>query len=177
MMVAPCSIKAANTYVAEHHRHHKPVHGALWAVRCVDDNGNTVGVAIVGRPVSRMLDDGHTAEIVRVATNGERNACSLLYGACRRAAKALGYASIVTYILDSEPGDSLRGAGFLNEGLAGGGDWSRPSRKRTTEAPRVKKQRWAVRFTQTLAQKLVPGHIDNSGLVRGDLLRPAANPS
>lgn len=93
-----------------------------------------------------MIDNGTTAEIVRVATDGSRNACSMLYGACRRAAKALGYRKIITYALASEPGDSLRAAGFVNEGLAGGGDWSRPSRKRNTDAPTEKKQRWCVVF-------------------------------
>ena len=80
-----------------------------------------VGVAIVGRPVAPRLDDGLTAEITRVCTDGTRNACSLLYGACRKAAKALGYVRIFTYTLPEEGGSSLRAAGFrLDKTDAGG---------------------------------------------------------
>ena len=99
-------------------------------------------VAIVGRPVSRMLDDGNTLEVNRVATDGTKNACSALYGAARRATFALGYTRLVTYTLPEEGGASLRGAGFKLLGEAGGGSWSRTSRPRVDTAPLQGKFRW-----------------------------------
>jgi hypothetical protein len=77
-------------------------------------------VAIVGRPVARRMDDGETVEINRVCTDGTRNACSLLLGAVRRAARALGYKRVITYTLPSEGGASLRAAGYRFDGEAGG---------------------------------------------------------
>ena len=117
--LVPVSLKAANAFVAEHHRHHKPVTGHKFSLGCVQ-NGRLVGVAIVGRPVSRYLDDGMTLEVNRLCATGEKNVCSFLYGAAARAARALGYGRIITYTLDTEPGTSLRAAGWLCAGTAGG---------------------------------------------------------
>ena len=123
LKLTPISLKDANTFVASHHRHHKPVVGHKFSLGCVQD-GRLVGVAIVGRPVSRYLDDGTTLEVNRLCSTGERNVCSFLYGAAARAAKALGYQKIITYTLDSEPGISLRAAGWSCAGLAGGKQWT-----------------------------------------------------
>ena len=93
-------------------------------------DGQLVGVAIVGRPVSRYLDDGLTLEVNRLCTDGTQNACSFLYGAAARAARTMGYRKIITYILDTENGVSLRAAGWKCAGLAGGRMWTgkrRPS--------------------------------------------------
>src|SRR5262245_36137843 len=134
MTVVPCQLAEANAFVSQWHRHHQPVIGHKFSLAVAD--GDTVrGVAIVGRPVSRMLDDGLTLEVARVATDGCRNGCSMLYGACRRATFALGYRRLVTYTLPSESGASLRGAGWKLLGSAGGGSWSRSSRPRVDKAP------------------------------------------
>ena len=117
------SLRNANAFVSEHHRHHKPVTGHKFSVGCVRD-GRLVGVAIVGRPVSRYLDDGMTLEVNRLCSTGEKNVCSFLYGAAARAGKALGYQRIVTYTLDTEPGTSLQAAGWKCMGLAGGKRWT-----------------------------------------------------
>lgn len=117
------SLADANAFVARHHRHHKPVPGHKFSIGCTQ-NGELVGVAIVGRPVSRYLDDGLTLEVNRLCTTGAKNACSFLYGAAARAAKALGYHKIITYILDTEPGTSLRAAGWVCAGVAGGKRWT-----------------------------------------------------
>ena len=109
--IVPISLAEANQYVSEHHRHHKPVVGHKFSVGCTDGE-NIVGVAIVGRPVARYLDDGWTLEVNRLCTDGTRNACSMLYAAAWRAARAMGYRKIITYILDTEPGTSLRAAGW-----------------------------------------------------------------
>ena len=83
-----------------------------------------MGVVIVGRPVSRYLDDGWTLEVNRLCTNGSRNACSMLYGAAWRAARAMGYKRLITYILESESGASLRAAGWKCIGPVGGLPWT-----------------------------------------------------
>ena len=123
LKVIPISLKDANAFVAEHHRHHKPVVGHKFSIGCALD-GRLVGVAIVGRPVSRHLDDGLTLEVNRLCTTGEKNACSMLYTAAARAARAMGYQKIITYTLDTEPGISLRAAGWSCVGKAGGKRWT-----------------------------------------------------
>lgn len=140
--IQPCELAEANAFVARFHRHHRPVPGHKFSLQVVDESGSVRGVAIVGRPVARMADDGLTLEVNRVATDGCPNACSALYGAARRAAFALGYRRLVTYTLPSESGASLRGAGWRLIGEAGGGSWSRPSRGRIDRHPLQPKLRW-----------------------------------
>lgn len=121
--VCPITLKEANAFVEQHHRHHKPVTGHKFSIGCTDGE-KIVGVAIVGRPVSRYLDDGWTLEVNRLCTDGTRNACSMLYAAAWRAARAMGYHKLITYILDSENGASLRAAGWKCVGQAGGLRWT-----------------------------------------------------
>ena len=123
LKLVPISLKEANAFVGEYHRHHKPVAGHKFSLGCTL-KGQLVGVAIVGRPVSRYLDEGMTLEVNRLCSTGEKNVCSFLYGAAARAAKALGYQRIITYTLDTEPGISLRAAGWTCMGLAGGKRWT-----------------------------------------------------
>lgn len=124
----------ANAFVAEHHRHHKPVVGHIFSLgACL--NGKIVGVVIVGRPVSRMRDDGDTAEVTRLCTDGTKNACSFLYGAAARAAFALGFKRIGTYILATEPGASLTAAGWRLIGKTKAESWSRGNRPRVDKHP------------------------------------------
>lgn len=119
LRIVPVNLDVANDFVRRLHRHNKPVVGAKFCVGVRDDELR--GVAIVGRPVAPALDDGFTAEITRVCTDGTRNAASMLYGACRRVARAMGYDRIFTYTLPEEGGASLRAAGFkLDKDDAGG---------------------------------------------------------
>jgi len=141
LTIVPCFLREANAFVAAHHRHHRPCRGCVCCLSVALD-GKVVGVAIVGRPVSRMLQDGWTAEVVRLATDGTRNACSALYGASWRAARALGYKKLVTYTLPEEGGASLRGAGWKCLGSAGGGSWSRVSRPCVDMHPTQVKMKW-----------------------------------
>jgi hypothetical protein len=139
--VVPITLTAAKAYIAEHHRHHKPPAGGLFAVSAVED-GKVVGIAVVSRPVARMLQDGRTAEVTRLCTDGSPNACSMLYAACWRAAKAMGYRRLLTYILHTEPGTSLKAAGWRLTGIVKGRSWDTPSRRRTDKHPTIDKQRW-----------------------------------
>jgi hypothetical protein len=134
LTVERIGLDEANAFVAMHHRHHKPVIGHLFSIGAALE-GKIVGVAIIGRPVARMRDDGATAEVTRLCTDGTKNACSFLYGAAARAAFALGFKRIGTYILASEPGTSLMAAGWRLIGERGGGSWSRQERPRVDTHP------------------------------------------
>ena len=111
LRLRPITIQDAKRCVARWHRHNDAPKSALFAV-AVEKDGEVCGVAIIGRPIGRGLQDGWTCETIRVATDGTRNACSMLYGAAARAAKALGYRRIITYTLATEPGVSLRASGW-----------------------------------------------------------------
>lgn len=142
LIVVPCELEDANRFVVLHHRHHGPVRGHKFSLAVADQAGAIHGVAIVGRPVARALQDGWTLEVTRVATDGTRNASSMLYGACRRAVFALGYRKLVTYTLNTESGVSLTAAGWRCLGEAGGGSWSCPGRPRVDKHPTQRKFRW-----------------------------------
>jgi hypothetical protein len=128
------TLAEANAFVLAHHRHHKKVRGHLFSIGAARD-GKIVGVVIVGRPVSRRRQNGVTAEVTRLCTDGTRNACSFLYGAACRAAFSLGYKRIGTYILASEPGTSLVAAGWRLICQTPGRSWSQPSRPRVDTHP------------------------------------------
>lgn len=128
--IRPCELQTARTFVGLHHRHNRPPIRCKFSIACYDD-GRLCGVAMVGRPVSRVLDDGVTVEITRNCTDGTKNACSMLYGACCRAAKAMGYRRIITYTLKSEPGTALKASGWIKEHTGSiVRNWDTPSRRR-----------------------------------------------
>jgi hypothetical protein len=137
----PLELNQANDFVDSLHRHHQSVHRDKFRVGAEVD-GKLVGVAQVGRPVSRMLDDGQTLEVVRLCTDGTKDVCSFLYSRCARVAKELGYKKIITYILETENGASLHATGWKEVAVTGGGSWDRPSRKRNTSAPTCPKRRF-----------------------------------
>jgi hypothetical protein len=141
--LTPITLTEAKTFVDRVHRHHRAPQGGsgLFAV-AVSEDDTVRGVAIVGLPVARMLMDGYTAEVLRVATDGAPNACSMLYGACWRAARALGYQRLITYTLATENGASLRAANWRVVGETSGGSWSRPGRPRVDKHPTIAKVRW-----------------------------------
>jgi hypothetical protein len=141
LSLQPVTLREAAAFIALHHRHHKAPRGWKFGVGVARD-GEVVGVATVGRPVSRVLDDGWTLEVNRCCTDGARNAASMLYGACARAARALGYRRLVTYTLASESGTSLKASGWRVLWQTAGGSWSCPSRPRTNKASTEPKTLW-----------------------------------
>ena len=147
MDVVPIKLKDANAFVEQYHRHHKPTAGHICSLAVAEDD-KIVGVAIIGRPVARRLDNGFTAEVLRCCTDGTKNACSMLYAAAWRAVRALGYKKIGTYILESESGISLKAAGWKCLGKCGGGSWDCKTRPRIDRHPIQKK----VRFIQEVPQ-------------------------
>lgn len=130
----PLSFSEAAEFVRQHHRHHTPPVGHKFSIGAILDEA-LVGVVIVGRPVARRRDDGRTLEVTRLCTDGTPNAPSFLYGRAARAAFALGYTRIGTYILKSEPGTSLRAAGWHCIAETPGRSWSVPSRLRIDKHP------------------------------------------
>lgn len=142
--VVPIFQDEARAFVKSHHRHHPPPVGSIFQLAASCD-GKIIGVAIVGRPVARKLQDGFTAEVTRLCTDGTPNACSMLYAAAWRAARAMGYKKLITYILDTEPGTSLRAAGWKEIGRAGGKSWNVPSRPRVDKSP----QQMKIRFERS----------------------------
>jgi hypothetical protein len=118
------------------HRHHQPVPGHKFSVGVADEDGVLRGVAIVGRPVARHFDNGQTLEVNRTATDGTRNANSMLYGAAARVAFGLGYTRLITYTQEGESGSSLKGAGWKPIAVRPANNgWSVPSRPRDDKHP------------------------------------------
>lgn len=113
LTIVPITFKAACNFVAQHHRHNKPPRGHKFSIGVCDDDGELRGVAMIGRPIARALDDGLTAEVNRTCTDGTPNANSALYGAAWRIASAMGYRRLVTYTQEQESGSSLTAAGWM----------------------------------------------------------------
>lgn len=143
--LVPVTLKEAREFVAQLHRHHDPTVGGRFAIGAALE-GRIVGVAIVGRPVARSLNDGWTAEVARLCTDGTDNACSKLYAAAWRAWRAMGGRRLVTYTLPSEGGASLRAAGWSVVAEVRGREWDTPSRSRVERAgvQTLDKLRWEV---------------------------------
>jgi hypothetical protein len=144
LLVAPCTNEAAKAYVDTFHRHHGSSVQARFSVAAVDETGLVRAVAMVGRPVARLLDDGWTLEVNRLASDGCPNACSLLYSAARRTAKEMGYRKLITYIREDEPGTSLRAAGWKFEEVIRARSWNMPGRPREDKTEIVRRGRWSV---------------------------------
>ena len=141
LTLMPIPQREAQEFVNRYHRHHSASRGGKFSI-AVTLAQNIVGVAMAGRPVSRVLDDGFTLEVSRVCTDGTKNACSKLYSACMRAGKAMGYTRFITYTLPEEGGASLRAAGWTSVGEAGGGNWNTKSRPRVDTVLDQTKIRW-----------------------------------
>ena|SRR5688572_25608638 len=139
--LTPITFDEACAFVSDHHRHHKPPRGWKFGTS-VWDGDKMVGVVMVGRPVSRHMDDGETLEVTRLCTDGTKNAASMLYGAAWRAAKALGYKKLITYTLAEESGVSLSAAGWKSVRKTRGGSWNSRSRPRVDKAPTGQKTLW-----------------------------------
>ena len=149
LRVRPLTLDQANSAVRELHRHHKPVVGHRFSIGAFDGD-RLCGALIVGRPVARCTPAYSVAEVTRLATDGTKNACSILYAAAARACQAMGFDRIQTFILDTESGTTLRAAGWeCDEIVSDGGDWncaSRPGRR--IDQPIIGKKRWSRTFRE-----------------------------
>lgn len=120
MIAVPMELKDAQDYINTYHRHHQAAHRDKFRIAAMED-GKIVGVVQVGRPVARVLDDGNTLEVLRLCSDGTKNVCSFLYSKAAKVAKEMGYTKIITYILESETGTSLKASGWHCEAVNVGG--------------------------------------------------------
>jgi hypothetical protein len=141
LQLQPITKGEADVFIRQHHRHHQPAVGWKFGIG-LNDGAKVVGVVVVGRPVARHNDNGRTLEVTRCCTDGTKNAASMLYGAAWRAAKALGYLRLITYTLATEPGTSLRAAGWSCLYEVQGRSWSCDSRPRVDKHPLQNKLAW-----------------------------------
>lgn len=142
LKTVPVTLAVANDFVESEHRHHPRVVGHKSSIGVVDDDAQLRGVAILSYPKARRIDRNQIAEVTRVATDGCPNACSALYGAMCRLQKAHGFEKAITYTLLTEPGTSLRAAGWRAVSVTEGGSWSRTDRPRDDKHPTGRKIRW-----------------------------------
>lgn len=144
LRTVPVTFAQARQFITDWHRHHRPPVGHKFSIGVADEHDVLVGVAVVGRPVARHLDDGHTLEVTRVATDGTPNSGSILYAAAWQAARALGYRRLITYTQAGETGASLRAAGWrVVAARPPSPGWSRPSRPRADHGvDRIARLRW-----------------------------------
>jgi hypothetical protein len=146
----PWTVKQAVPFVARVHRRLPKVQGALWAI-CVERDGDVVGAALVGHPSRKLAEEG-ILSVLRVAVlEDQRNACSMLYGGCARAARAMGATSLVTYTHLDESGVSLKAAGWVDGGLTDGGSWDRAKRPRLPGVDEAAKRRWWAPWSERVA--------------------------
>jgi hypothetical protein len=147
------NLKDANKFVGHHHRHSKAVQGHKYSLCLVDKKtSDRVGVVIIGRPLSRYLDDGKTLEITRLCViKNKKNVCSMLYGRAAKIAFLMGFETIITYTLEKEEGISLKASGFDFDGLTKWSKgWSIRNGKQLTltgqnKIPEGNKKRWIKR--------------------------------
>lgn len=142
LQLKPISIRDAKLAVRQWHRHLKQIQGARFAIAAHKD-GRLVGVALVGNPPARLAQDGLTAEVTRVATDGTPNACSFLYARAKRAAQALGFVRVKTKTRPDESGASLRAVQAEHQGRTRAQQWDRPSRRRGASES-IPKERWEL---------------------------------
>lgn len=167
LYLRPWTVKRAKPFVEDVHRHLPKIQGARWAISVRTRPGVVIGCALVGDAARLLMQDHETGEmddvslaVLRVAVlEGYRNACSMLYGACSRMAKASGADNLVTYTLPDEPGTSLRAAGWVKDGTTAGGEHDRPSRRRPKAVNAGPKTRWWAPWSRRVARSdgLLPG--------------------
>jgi len=157
LRIVPIELSEANALVLRWHRHHKEAQGHRFSIGAYDTKkGELVGAAIVGRPVARLVNWRTTVEVVRLVSDGTKNACSILYAASARIAKELGYEKIQTYILDTETGVSLLASSWVCEAISTGGGNGWHSREgRRDDQPKNIKQRWSKVLNPPVSREIV----------------------
>ena len=161
LSVVPITLALANDFIDQLHRHHKNLNTHKFSLGCVN-SGVLVGVCVVQRPCARKRDDGQSAEVARLCTDGTRNACSILYAAAARTAREMGFWRIGTYILESELGTTLKASGWKYTHMTetDGSGWARPASKRdngrVVYAPLERKKHYQLQFRENLVEYRLP---------------------
>ena len=145
LRVRPITRSAAFAWVGREHKHLPPPAGWLFGV-AVESDGALCHVVVLGRPTARALQNGLTAEVTRAASPKTHaptpHAASKGLAAITRAALALGYTRLVSYVSADEQGTTYRAAGWWPTAITDGGEWSRPSRSRKAAVQPCRKVRW-----------------------------------
>lgn len=172
LRLRPWTVKAALPFVRNVHRRLPRIQGAMWAIS-LRSGVDVVGVALVGHPARLLCEDDQTLSVLRVAVlEGTPNGCSMLYGACARAAQAMGAKNLITYTHLDEPGTTLRAAGWVDGGITSGGEADRPSRSRMPAVDASPKRRWWAPFSQRARSALA----DGTATLRAGAATPACPP-
>lgn len=154
LRLRPYPVKLALPFCKLVHRRQPKRQPGMWSV-AVLEYGELRGVAIVGRPTARMLDDGFRLEVLRVAVQeGVKHACSMLYGSCSRTARGMGCTDLLTYLHADESGVSLKAAGWVFMGMTKGGEHDRPSRPRAAVVDAEPKQRWFAPWSAMVQERM-----------------------
>jgi hypothetical protein len=133
MRIVPLNLKDANLFVSHFHRHNRKVQGAKFSIGLMKGD-ELIGVAIAGRPIARLSDDGKTLEVLRVCTKeGHKNATSKLYARIKRIAQLMGYIKIITYTLNTESGSSLKAIKAVPVAVVYPSSWDRTDRRRENQ--------------------------------------------
>ena len=153
------SLVEAKAFIGEHHRHNAPPVSWRWG-HAVYNGHELIAVAMVGRPVARMIDASKVVEVNRLCVNHELDseltwkACSMLYTAAAKEAERRGFEKVITYTLETEAGTSLRYARWKPEHTTRAQSWNRGARKRTDKAPTCRKIRWARHLKPVVVPKV-----------------------
>ena len=157
--IRPCDYATARAFVSENHRHNTAPNGHKFSIACYDGD-RLCGVCMVARPIARMLSDGFTLEVTRCCTDGTRNACTMLYGAACRAAKALGYKRIYTYTREYEPGTRLKASNWECDGTTSGHAWTSSRYDIVNAQTEMQLDGLPKRWDRTIPEKKIRWHKD-----------------
>ena len=151
LSVIPLSLKEANEFVTKYHRHNKKCAGHKWSIGAIFKN-ELVGVIIVGRPVSRKLDNRFTLEVNRncVLDNAPKGTCSFLYSKAIKIWQSMGGKKLITYTLKTESGSSLKAVNFNKETTVQkfkkNTGWTTRANRIWQEVQSIPRIRWAKEF-------------------------------
>jgi hypothetical protein len=150
LRVVPVTYRTARGFLRTHGRHGQP-QGHKFSIGLATASGNLAGVAMVGRPAARDLDDGRTAELTGLCTDSARSAYPALLAAAWRIARAMGYHRMITYLRADEPGIKLRAAGWrpIVVRTVSRGDDRPARRRRPSGTERTARALWQVAVADT----------------------------
>jgi hypothetical protein len=152
LRVVPVTLTDARIYVQRWHSHLDAPVGGLFAAAVEHVERGVVCVAVMGRPVARLLDQRDAgggrsvAELTRVASDGTApHAASMAGAAVSRAALVLGYRRLVSKTLLGEAGTMYRAMGWRAVAVRNrprDETWEREGRVREHPAQPGAKVRW-----------------------------------
>ena len=163
LRIIPLDLKEANGIVYKFHRHHKPAVGHRFSLGVLNDSGEVVGAAIASRPIARRTDQKFVLEVTRVATDGTKNASSILLGAVARAARVMGYGLVQTTTLQRESGSSLKAVGWKSQKIKDDGRGWDSRAGRNVDCKDELKVKWFCELNDVPKVQDIPVYKRNNG--------------